>query len=408
MKTFISPAEARKIVFTVAEPIVPERVRLSDALGRMVCEDVVTLDDLPPFDNSGMDGYAVRMMDLMDCPATLRVIEDIPAGTVPQGVFASGTCMRIMTGALVPTGTDAIVPVEWTHIQEPGYVTINRVPRLSAFIRRSGKDAKKGMVVVDKGTLLTPPAIGMIAAAGHQVVFASSVPCVAVITTGDELYTDPSPLPPGMIRDANGPALVAQVRHAGGRVLGPFLARDNRTHVRTVLSQVMEAADVLIISGGVSVGEYDFVKDVLDEAGMTLHFWRVRQRPGGPLAFGTLSGRLVFGLPGNPVSSFVCFEQYVRPALRRLMGQEDVSPNLFEACLEEPVPKKTGLHHFVRGVASRAPDGQLRVRHTGPQASNLYSSVAAANCLIYLPEPLEDPQTGHPVQIEWLSWAWPQ
>ena len=404
MRTFIAVEEARKLVLEVVSAAPEERVGLSDVLGRTLAETVVSRETLPPFASSAMDGFAVRVADLAPLPTVLQVIDDIPAGVVPKRRMGAETCARIMTGAVFPEGADAVVPVEWTQPEGASRVRIEKAPEAGQFVRPAGQDVKEGDVVLHAGQIITPPVLGMLASLGMGEVSVRAVPSVAVITTGDELVPVDSVLARGQIRDSNGPALAAQVIAAGGRPLGPFHAHDTAESTREAL-ETAEDADVMVVSGGVSMGERDVVRNVLDEAGWTPVFWKVRQRPGKPLAFGLLDGRPVFGLPGNPVSSSVCFEQYVRPALAKMLGRADPAGRISKAVLSEPIRKAAGLHHFVRGIAEEGADGRLRVRPTGLQGSNLYSSMAKADGFIHLPEALEDPPTGTEVDFEWLPWT---
>lgn len=403
MKEFIAVDEARAIELKAVEEQPAERVPLGEAQGRTLAAPIRSRDTIPPFDNSAMDGYAVRAADVQEVPAELRVIEEIPAGAMPQRRLEPGTCAQIMTGAPIPEGADAVVPVEWTGRAGDGAVRIERAAEAGRYVRPVGQDVAAGERVFEAGEVVTPPVVGMLATLGVAEVPVHVPPRVAVISTGDELLPVEAELGPGQIRNANGPALAAQVRAAGAEPLPPFLARDDKTDIRRVVEEAL-AADVLLFSGGVSVGEYDLVKQVLDELGMTLHFWKVRQRPGKPLAFGTLRGKPVFGLPGNPVSSAMCFEQHVRPALARMLGRRQLTRPRHPAVLDASTPKVKELHHFARGIASFGEDGRLHVRDTGPQASNLYSSVVKANCIIHLPEGMTDPGPGTEVEIEWLDW----
>ncbi len=403
MDTFIPFEKARRIVLERARPTGTERVAYDEALGRTLAEPITSRDAIPPFDNSAMDGFAVRFEDVQGVPARLKITADIPAGTAPTAPVAEGACARIMTGAPVPRGADTVVQVEWTESAGDGRVQINRAPKKGANIRRAGEDVPVGQEMIGAGALVTPPVIGMMATLGYAEVEVSAAPRVAVVATGDELVEVAEALGPGQIRNANGPALAAQVRSAGGAVLGPFVAGDDKKDIRRVL-EVARAADVLLISGGVSVGDYDFVKDVLDAMGMELLFWKVRQRPGKPLAFGLLEEKLVFGLPGNPVSSAMCFEAYVRPALARMLRCAEVERPRLRATLAEGMRSKGNLHHFTRGIAEVDGEGRLTARSTGAQGSHLYSSVVAANCIVHLPEGLADPEAGTPVEIEWLRW----
>lgn len=405
MQDRITVVEALRKINSELRLLPTERMPLSAVLGRVLRETIIARESIPPFDNSGMDGFAVRMEDLAAVPVRLRLDGDIPAGKDPQRGVKPGGCIRIMTGAKIPPGTEAVVPVEWTTEVEPGLVNINRCPKRGAYIRRAGQDVEEGAPVISRGTRITPPVVGMIAAAGYQEIKVNCTPHVAVIVTGDELHLEAvGPLPPAKIRDANGPGLVAQILDVGGLVTGPLVARDNPDSLIQAL-ETSRSADVLVISGGVSVGTHDLVKDVLAERGFRRCFWRVRQRPGGPMLFGKLGSQLVFGLPGNPVSAAVCFLQYVRPALLMLMGATQARPPFLCAKLEFPVQKPAGLYHFVRGKAVRQAEGQLVVQTTGPQASNLYSSLQHANCLIHLPEDCVNPSGGDEVKITRLPWA---
>ena len=403
MRQFISVEEARSIILGQMDALPAECVAWNEAVGRTLAEAIRSHDNIPPFDNSAMDGYAVRSADLQSLPVLLSVIEDIPAGTFPQQTVVPGTCARIMTGAPFPEGADAVAPVEWTEAGEDGQVRFNRAPQPREHVRDAGQDVKAGELVFASGQVVTPPVVGMMMTLGYPTVAVAQRPRVAVISTGDELVDASEALGPGKIRDSNGPALAAQVVSAGGEALPPFHARDNPESICAVVKAALDA-DVLLFSGGVSVGSYDFVKQVLDEMGMELLFWKVRQRPGKPLAFGLLQGRRVFGLPGNPVSSSICFEQYVRPALAKMLGRRTLLRPRHAARLSAPTPKKPGLHYFARGIASFDDAGRLRVRDTGPQASNLYSSMVKANCFFHMPEAMEDPPINTPVEVEWLDW----
>ena len=402
MKTFISFHEARQIVLEHASEAGVEAVPLYEALGRTLAESAESREAIPPFDNAQMDGFAVQATDLTHAPARLRVTSDVPAGVAPEVDVRPGTCARIMTGAPIPPGADAVVPVEWTEADGTD-VRFNRSVEAGTYVRRAGEDVRPGEQVFVAGEVVTPPVIGMLAALGFSDVRVRVPPRVAVIATGDELVEAAETPGPGQIRNANGPALAAQVRTAGALPLPPDVARDTEKDTRRAIEQALEA-DVVVLSGGISMGERDVVQRVLRAMGAELLFWKVRQRPGKPLAFGLLGGRPVFALPGNPVSSAMGFEQYVRPALAKMLRRMSVLRPLYPATLAEPVAKKAGLHHFVRGRAAFTSDGALHVRPTGPQASNLYASVVRADCVIHLPEAMADPQPGTPVQIEWLAW----
>lgn len=382
MRMAIGVEEARRLVLDAARLQPSESAPLADALGRTLAEAVVSRDTIPPFDNAAMDGFAVRTEDFAGGGAVLEILGEAAAGRMPGVALRPGGCVRIMTGAPIPDGADAVAPVEWTEA--------------------AGEDVRPGETLVAAGTVVTPAVVGMAATLGYGRLAVRVPPVVFVLATGDELVDAGEDLGPGQVRDANGPALAAQVVRAGGRVLGPFHVGDDVPGLRAALDRAL-AADVLVVSGGVSMGTYDLVRDVLDALGADWRFWKVRQRPGKPLAFGTLGDKPVFGLPGNPVSSAVCFEQYVRPALGVMLGHE-ATRHPVPAVLAEPVRKAAGLHHFVRGVFEHDPEGRLLARPTGAQGSNLYSSMLRADGFIHLPEDVEDPAAGTPVEVEWLRW----
>lgn len=403
MQELISVSEAREIILDAVGLLPPVRKKISEALFCTLAEDIRSEVVLPPFDNSGMDGYAVAQVDSGSIPVELKIVDDVPAGAFPKKSIVRGTCARVMTGAPIPDGADAVIPVEWTESAGEGVVRILRAASRGEHIRKAGEDVGVGDVVLLKGTVVSPPVAGMLASLGIQEPALRREPVVAVITTGDELV-DVSEVPgPGQIRNSNGPALAAQVRSAGAVPLTPVTARDSREHVRTVIEEARHA-DVIVLSGGVSVGVHDHVKQVLTEMGMETLFWRVRQRPGKPMVFGMLEGKPVFGLPGNPVSSSICFEEYVRPCLAAMLGRAIVRPDLVPAILADETKKLKGLYYFTRGVARFGQDGRLFVKDTGPQGSGLYSSMVRANCIIHLPEDVENPAAGTEVSIEWAQW----
>lgn len=405
MRTFISYEEALRVVLE-AVPRQPEaRVGLSDALGGVLARDVHSPENVPAFDNAAMDGFAVRAADLEAPPVRLRVVDDVPAGRAPDTALAPGTCAAITTGAPVPEGADAVVRVEKTERVGDDCVQIQESVTAGSNIRRAAEDIAEGERLFTAGERITPPVLGLLAMLGIDAVAVTQVPRVAIITTGDELVDASATPQPGQIRDANRPILAAQTRMAGGRP-GPLLrAGDDETALRAIIEQALEA-DVLLVAGGMSVGRHDYVRPVLEAVGMEWRFWKVRQRPGKPFGFGLLEGKPVFGLPGNPTTASLCFEMYVRPALARMRGREDAVPPRFSAVLGAPMRKRKDWHYFSRGFATPGEDGDLHVRAAGPQATGFYTPMAWANCIIHLPEGMEDPPVGTRVDIEWLAWGW--
>jgi molybdopterin molybdotransferase len=402
MREFVSFQEAQELVLESVLAGPRERVTLAESLGRTLAEEVRAEGPLPPFDNSAMDGYAIRWADVQAERTPLPVTGEIAAGQWPEMPLAAGTAVRIMTGAPIPAGADTVVPVEWTADEADGEVTITRVPEVGQHVRRAGRDVPGGEVVFSEGEVITAPVVGMLAAVGRGHVLVSRRPEAAVVATGSELTEAGRPLRRGTIRNSNGPALAAQIRESGGALVGSWHTGDNRRELREVLER-SRGADIIVVSGGVSVGKHDLVREVLAEAGIRHLLWRVRQRPGKPLAYGLLDETLVFGLPGNPVSSSVCFDQYVRPALARILGRRHVVRPRRPAILEQSVEKKGGLHYFVRGVASVREDGVHVVSPTGSQQSNIFSSVVKANCLVHLPEEWDDAPAGRLVETEYLT-----
>lgn len=401
MKEMISVSEARRIVLDNTDRGPSEMIDIGEATGRVLAEPIIAKENIPPFDNSAMDGYAVISGDFSTIPIELRVIDDVPAGRSTAITVTPGTCSKIMTGAVMPTGADAVAPVEWTTgFKNVGdTVVINQAPASGRHVRRAGDDVLEGITVFEPGITILPAMIGSLASLGYGRMSVAARPTVSVVATGNELVKPEEALQPGKIRNSNGPALASLARSAGASVLIEEVARDDYDETLSMLRSASKA-DILIVSGGVSVGAHDFVKDALEELGTDLLFWRVRQRPGKPLAFGLMNGTLVFGLPGNPVSSTICFYQYVYPAIAQLLGL-NTDLRLRRALLDSAVTKSAGLHCFVAGRSWIDDDGRLCVQRSGPQGSHVYSSMATADCIIHLAESIDSPPAiGTLVNIE--------
>ncbi len=371
------------------------------ALGKTLGRPIVAAENIPPFDNSAMDGFAVRAQDAPAPGVCLPLAGEISAGCSDTHPLAPGACVRIMTGAPLPEEANAVIPIEVAEVHpDKNSVTFLKAATPGNHVRPAGQDIMRGDTALEAGHVLAPADLAVLASLGQVQVPIARPPAVSIVTTGNELIEPSEPLRPGKIRNANGPALAAQIATAGGRIHGHFHARDTRADVRRALEAACEG-NMLVISGGVSAGDYDFVKEVLEDMGLSMLFWRVRQRPGKPLVFGLLGDMPVFGLPGNPVSSAVCFEAYVRPALARMLGRQDALPRLEPAVLGKDIPKKRGLHHFVPGQAQWV-DRTLTVAPAGPQGSHIVSSLARADGLIHLPESLDEAPAGMPVFFERL------
>lgn len=405
MRTFIPFEEALETVLSCAHPTSSETVPLSLALGRTLSSAVVSRGDVPPFASSAMDGFAVRSEDLVSDPdRTLRISAHIPAGLGEPVHVEAGCAAAIMTGAVFPSGADAVIPVERVVWQENGHVRFNMVPDPGRHVRPAAEDIRGGDQVFHGGEVITPAIIGMLATLGVDPVPVRRAPRVRVISTGDEIVPPVLTPGPGQIRNSNGPALCAQVNAAGGSCTGFEHAADTPAAIRHCLEEGGEA-DILVFSGGVSMGDHDHVRTVLESMGARMHFWQVRQRPGKPLAFGQLSKQLVIGLPGNPVSSAMCFEIYVQPLIGRMLQRETPAPSRLPARLGRSMDKVEQLHYFARGQVRVDAEGQLHVVDSGPQGSNLYGSVVRANCIIHLPSGTTRVEEGETVWIQMLPWG---
>ncbi len=404
MRTFISFEDALNMVLASGTKAETEHIALSMALGRTLSEPIVSPLNLPPFRSSAMDGFAVIASDLVNEGAVLKVIEHIKAGDNPQRTIESGTCAKIMTGALFPDGADAVAPVEWVLNEEEAGVSFLRAPRAGQHVRPAAEDVREGDTVFKGGEVITPPITGMLASLGLDPVPVVRRPRVAVISTGDEIVPPDIQPGPAQIRNSNGPALRSQVLAAGGDCDRYEHAADDPAAISSVIES-NRSADLLIFSGGVSMGDHDYVKKVLIDLGGEMLFWKVRQRPGKPLAFGTLGNAVFLGLPGNPVSSAMCFAIYARPLIHKMLGRERVGGRKLSAILQHDVMKVADLHHFSRGVAAVGADCGVSVSEAGSQGSNLFSSVVRANCIIHLPDGETMVREGSPVSIELLPWA---
>lgn len=382
-----------------------ETIALEDALGRVLAGPITSDAALPPFDNSAVDGFAVRHADLQAAATTLTIIMDIPAGTAPHGSLRPGEAARIMTGAPVPDGADTVVAVEQTNLDFavgdtlPETVTVQEAPPPGANIRQTGENVRPGDQILAGGTVLRPQDIGMLAAIGAAKIPVYQKPKVAIISTGDELLGVDEPLSPGKIRDSNSYTLAGLVTQVGGDPHRYPPAADTLDAVRGVFAQALDdGADMVISSAGVSVGSYDVVRQVLDELG-EIGFWRVNVRPGKPLAFGSLRGVPFFGLPGNPVSAMVTFDIFVRPALGKLIGHEDDAETV-PAIVGEPMTSD-GRRTYAR-VALHRDGNQLVATSTGTQSSGALMSMVLADGLLIIPEGIRTVEAGTELPVRLL------
>jgi molybdopterin molybdotransferase len=405
-------AAARDLVVSAARTLPAETVPLARALGRTLARDVKAREDIPPFAKATMDGYAVRAADTRPMPiaggnvpsgprpAELRIVEDLPAGRLARRTLGPGQAARIMTGAPLPPGADAVVMVEDTERSDRG-VIVRRPAGPGDNIGLAGEDLKKGEIALGRGTVLGPAEIGMLAAAGLARVPAVRRPAVAVIATGDEIVEPGETKRRGQIRNSNGPALTAMARRAGAdaRYLG--IARDRSSALAAKLARA-RGADILVLSGGVSVGDHDLVKEELRAAGVRPVFWRVRIKPGKPVFFGRRGRRLVFGLPGNPTSAMVTFHLFVEPAIDRMLGRAEPGPVTASAVLAGEIVVKPGRTQFLRGlVVERGP--VLRVAPYDDQRSGVLRSMVRSRVLIVVPADAAKLEAGREVEVIFMD-----
>ena len=395
-------AEARAGVLERLDPLPVREVGLADALGCVLATDVAAAEDLPPFANSAMDGFAVRGAYLAgaseDRPVALTITGEVFAGTGRLPTVQPGETARIMTGGAVPPGADTVVPVEQTSV-EGDTVLVRLDPGPGRYVRAAGEDVGRGSVVLERGRVLDPAAIGMLASVGRRAVPVHPRPHVMVVSTGDELVDPGDPLGPGQIRDSNSWLLVAQVRASGAEAFRCDKLRDDPEALRRGFALAAAEGDFVVTSGGVSVGERDYTKQVLAELGDVRGF-RVAMQPGMPQAFGFAAGTPLYGLPGNPVSCFVVFETLVRPALRRLAGHADdrLDRPRVVARLSGPVRSPPGKVSFLR-VRLEVGDDGLVAAITGNQGSGILSSCVAADGLAVVPSEHTELAAGSPVQV---------
>ncbi len=401
----ISVEDAQKSILESIRPMGRERAGLLNCLGRVLAEDVDSSRPIPPWNNSAMDGYALRSEDTRgatrELPTKLRVIEEIQAGVLATREIGPGEAIKIMTGAPIPEGADAVVLVEETERISDDEVNVFLDVRKGEAVRRKGEDVKEGETVLVQGTRLGPAAVGMLANIGRARVYVHQRPRVAILATGEELV-DAGEVPAvGQIFNSNSYALAAQVLEAGGEPLLLGIARDNAADLGRHLHDGL-SADLMITSGGVSVGDFDLVKSTLGSLGNEMRFWRVRMKPGKPMAFGMLNGKPVFGLPGNPVSTMVSFELFVRPALLKMQGRKKLFRPAVEARLLHPLSKSPERRHYVRAVVHWEQEEWV-AQAIEAQGSNILHSMVRANALLVFPEFETELDAGSRVQVVLLD-----
>ena len=397
--------DALKVVLDAVPVLGVEKINLLDALGRVLAEDIIAERDNPPWDNSAMDGFAVRCDDIkqihaITTPTVLKVIEDVAAGTFPTKTVGKGEAIRIMTGAPLPQGADTVLKVEDTE-HKPDSVKVFKEEQKGANIRPQGEDVRKGDCIIPQGKAIRPAEAGMLAILAKPFVFVYQRPRVAILSTGDELVDLDERLTDEKIVNSNSYGIAAAVQEAGGLPILLGIAKDSPEALKAKIRQGLNA-DILVLSGGVSMGDYDFTKPVFKELGGDMNFWKLAIRPGQPVAFGKIGETLAFGLPGNPVSSMITFEQLVRPAMLKMCGHKVLARPVVQALFQERFSKRPDRRHFLRGVLWME-RGMLMVRTTGSQGSGILTSMVKANGLIDIPVEVEKLKPGDVVNVQVLG-----
>ncbi|MEZ4354772.1 MAG: molybdopterin molybdotransferase MoeA [Myxococcota bacterium] len=407
MREGLSVQEAQDLILEATRPLGAETLSTAEALGRVLAEPIVSARRHPPADCSAMDGYAVRRSDLREAsptrPRRLPVVFEVPAGGHGARALVAGEAARIFTGAPLPEGADVVVRQEDTRaVGSDVEILVEPEPR--EHVRDAGEDFEVGDRLIESGVVLGPTHLGVLASVGRTVVSVVQRPTVAILSGGDELVEPDRPADGGRIVSSNSYTLAAQCREVGARPVYLGIAADRPDSIEARLRAGLRA-DVIVSSAGVSVGDHDHVRDVLEKIGCRLRFWGVLMKPGYPLAFGVIesTGTLVFGLPGNPVSTAVTFEEFVRPALRRMMGHDSVHRPVVRATLGEALRKKAGRLHFVRVALERRPDGGLVATPSGSQSSGVLTSMVRGQGLAVFPAEAERMEAGDPVAVQVLD-----
>ena len=395
----LSVVEARARILALIQPVGTETVALAEALGRVTAEDLTARRTQPPQDMSAMDGYAVRAADLSPSPAVLKVVAEVPAGASYDSALALGEAVRIFTGAPLPAGADSIVIQEdATADPEAGTVTVPAPVKAGTYVRPAGLDFREGDPLITAGTALTARHIGLAAAMNRPWIAVRRKPRVAILSTGDEVALPGDPIGPNQIVSSNGPALAAAVSAMGGEPTLLPIAPDDPDALRRIARDAA-GHDLLLTTGGASVGDHDLVGSALEDEGLKLDFWRIAMRPGKPLMCGTMAGVPMLGLPGNPVSSLVCFLLFAIPALKALMGQPAPEPYFETAILTEDLKENDRREDYLRGTIVSDSGEFPRVSAFGKQDSSMMSRLASADCLIRRMPHAEPTKSGEAVEI---------
>jgi molybdopterin molybdotransferase len=399
----ISYDEALSGILEAISPLGLEKVNILDALGRVIGEDIYAGRALPPKDHSAMDGYALRAVDTLgtspEKPIFLDVVEDIPAGSIPAKRIEPGQAARIMTGAPLPEGADSVIRMEDTRKEEVRIAFLIEAKK-GQYIRYAGEDVRQGEKVISRGDMIRPAEVGMLASLGRSFILVHQRPLIAIVATGNELLDIDEAPSSWKIVGSNSYSLAALVKECGGIPLQTGIAKDRRDDLSAKFRSAMRA-DLILSSGGVSVGDYDLIKEIMKEVGNRMQFWQVAMKPGRPLAFGLLGDVPIVGLPGNPVAAMVSFEQFVRPAILKMLGHKNLFRRIVRARLDKDIEKKKGFRHFL--PARIRWDGEDCTVTMGEKGSGILKSMVRANGLIVLPEEVTEVRKGSMVKVQLLD-----
>lgn len=402
----LSVKEAQEKVLSCSIKHKIKKVSLLDSLGLVLAENMISEDFIPAYDNSAMDGFAVKAVDIVGAdknyPIKLKLIkEDLPAGKIPENKLESGYCVQIMTGAPIPEGSDCVVMKE-DAIKEGKDVLIFRECKQGENVRYKGEDIKKGDVVIKKGKKIFPGDIGVMASIGRSEILVNFPPTVGILATGSELVEIHEKLETGKVRDSNSYSLSAQIKEAGACSERYGIVRDDKEILKKKIRETLSDCDILLLTGGVSVGDYDFVKEILGELDAEFVFWRVNQRPGKPLAFLTYKDKFIFALPGNPVSVMVCFELYVRPLIKKIMGDKKLHRDTITARASSDFKHIVGRTDFIR-VKIEKVENYTYFKSTGMQGSGILMSMSEADGLAVFPEEIGDIEKNTEIEVYLLK-----
>ncbi len=400
MREMISADEALDIILNNTTLLAREKVFIIDALNRVIAEDIYSSYNIPLHDNSAMDGFAIKSSDTKgaskDKPVKLKIIATLPAGKVFDGSLKSGEAIKIMTGAVVPEGADCIAKKEICK-EKDGYVYIFEEVPIEKDLRKSGEDIKEGELVIEKGTVINPAVIGVLASLGKSSVYVYKRPLVSILISGDEIVDIDEPLTKGKVKNSNTYSLISLIKEFGGVPINCGIVKDDKDSMYNTIKENLNA-DIILSTGGVSVGDYDFTKEVIMELGFTVHFWRIRLKPGKPLLFATLGNKLYFGIPGNPVSAMVIFYNFILPAMLKMQGFKKIFLPETEAILVSDIKRKDTRKECIRGILYED-NGNLYVKTTGPQGSGILKSMLKGNCFIVINENVGKVKKGDKVKV---------